>query len=139
MKNRYRMYIRDKHKGGKVFWIQENGTNNRESLGTKDKAQAKGLLDLKNQPHQFTDFHVQMARTHLLVSDLFLFRRRRMSADLNNDSPLVIAAGEEEPMRRSMVWLMAISVGVVVANIYYAQPLLADIAHSFGLAVTQAG
>jgi len=38
-----------------------------------------------------------------------------------------------------MVWLMATSVGVVVANIYYAQPLLADIAHSFGLTVTQAG
>jgi predicted MFS family arabinose efflux permease len=62
-----------------------------------------------------------------------------MSADLNNDSPLVIAAGEQEPMRKSIVWLMAISVGVVVANIYYAQPLLADIAHSFGLTVTQAG
>jgi predicted MFS family arabinose efflux permease len=28
---------------------------------------------------------------------------------------------------------------VVVANIYYAQPLLADIAHTFGLTVTQAG
>src|SRR5580658_6907526 len=44
-----------------------------------------------------------------------------------------------EPMRRSMVWLLATTVGVVVANIYYAQPLLADIAHSFKLTVTQAG
>lgn len=34
---------------------------------------------------------------------------------------------------------MATTVGVVVANIYYAQPLLADIAHSFGLTVEQAG
>jgi predicted MFS family arabinose efflux permease len=42
-------------------------------------------------------------------------------------------------MRRSTVWLMAATVGVVVANIYYAQPLLADIAHSFGLTVTRAG
>jgi predicted MFS family arabinose efflux permease len=46
---------------------------------------------------------------------------------------------EQEPMRRSTVLLMATTVGVVVANIYYAQPLLADIAHSFGLTVNQAG
>jgi predicted MFS family arabinose efflux permease len=38
-----------------------------------------------------------------------------------------------------MIWLMATAVGVIVANIYYVQPLLADIAHSFGLSVTQAG
>ncbi len=43
------------------------------------------------------------------------------------------------PLRQSTVWLMATTVGVVVANIYYAQPLLADIAHSFGLSVTRAG
>jgi predicted MFS family arabinose efflux permease len=70
---------------------------------------------------------------------LFLVRKRRMRADSNDASPLAIAAGEQEPMRRSMVWLIATSVSVVVANIYYAQPLLADIAHSFGLTVTQAG
>ena len=35
--------------------------------------------------------------------------------------------------------LMTISVGVIVANIYYAQPLLADIARGFGLSVTGAG
>ena len=42
-------------------------------------------------------------------------------------------------MRKSLILLMATAVGVIVANIYYAQPLLADIAHSFGLSVTQAG
>jgi len=42
-------------------------------------------------------------------------------------------------MRRQTVLLLATTVGVVVANIYYAQPLLADIAHSFGLTVTKAG
>jgi predicted MFS family arabinose efflux permease len=40
---------------------------------------------------------------------------------------------------QSTVWLMAITVGVIVANIYYIQPLLADIAHTFGLSVTRAG
>jgi len=62
-----------------------------------------------------------------------------MSADLSDASPLATAAGGREPMRRQTVLLMATTVGVVVANIYYAQPLLADIAHSFGLTVTNAG
>lgn len=69
MKNRYRIYVREKHSGGKIWWIQDNQTNKRESLRTADKAGAKRFLDLKNQGHQFTGFHVQMARTHLLVSD----------------------------------------------------------------------
>src|SRR5271167_209371 len=62
-----------------------------------------------------------------------------MDADSNDIALNAAAAGEQEPMRRSTVWLMAATVGVVVANIYYAQPLLADIAHSFGLTVTRAG
>jgi len=35
--------------------------------------------------------------------------------------------------------LMAISVGAIVANIYYAQPLLANIAHDFSARVTAMG
>jgi len=42
-------------------------------------------------------------------------------------------------MSRSIVWLLAISTGCIVANIYYAQPLLADMAREFGLSVTQIG
>jgi len=63
------MFIRDRHAGGKIYWCQDNVTGKRESLQTTDKAKARQLLDLKNQPHQFAGFHVQMARTHLLVSD----------------------------------------------------------------------
>src|ERR1700689_3396953 len=44
-----------------------------------------------------------------------------------------------QPIPQSTVWLMAITVGVIVANIYYIQPLLADIARTFGLTVTRAG
>jgi predicted MFS family arabinose efflux permease len=42
-------------------------------------------------------------------------------------------------MSRRVVWLLAITTAVVVANIYYAQPLLADMARAFGLSVPQIG
>ena len=42
-------------------------------------------------------------------------------------------------MSRRIVWLLALTTGCVVANIYYIQPLLADIAREFGLSVTQIG
>lgn len=42
-------------------------------------------------------------------------------------------------MSRRVVWLLAVTTAVVVANIYYAQPLLADMAHAFGLSVPQIG
>ncbi len=42
-------------------------------------------------------------------------------------------------MRPRTIWLMAISVGVIVANIYYAQPLLADIARDLHFSVVTAG
>src|SRR6266480_4674915 len=40
---------------------------------------------------------------------------------------------------RRIVWLLALSTGCVVANIYYVQPLLADIAREFGLSIAQIG
>ena len=45
-------------------------------------------------------------------------------------------AGDFKPVH---VWLMAFSVGAIVANIYYIQPLLATIAASFRISVTQVG
>src|SRR6516162_6865132 len=40
---------------------------------------------------------------------------------------------------RRIVWLLALSTGCIVANIYYVQPLLAEIARDFGLSVAQIG
>jgi predicted MFS family arabinose efflux permease len=64
-----------------------------------------------------------------------------MSAGIDHiDRPALAPANPEPPaLRQSTVWLMAITVGVIVANIYYAQPLLADIGRTFGLSVTRAG
>jgi predicted MFS family arabinose efflux permease len=44
-----------------------------------------------------------------------------------------------EAIRPAHVWLMAFSVGAIVANIYYIQPLLATIAATFRISVTQVG
>jgi hypothetical protein len=44
MKNRYRIYVRGKHSIGKVWMIQDNQTGKRESLKTKDKNKALGIL-----------------------------------------------------------------------------------------------
>ncbi len=49
------------------------------------------------------------------------------------------ARASSAPLSNATVWFMAICVGAIVANIYYAQPLLADIARSFHLTVTEAG
>src|SRR5271157_2428321 len=71
-------------------------------------------------------------------------RRRCLSAKRKMDmaeartEPLVQRA-DQAFIPQSTVWLMAITVGVIVANIYYIQPLLADIAHTFGLSVTRVG
>src|SRR5947209_19991550 len=56
--------------------------------------------------------------------------------------PPVAAEGEHSdrpPLSAATVWVMALIVGVTVANNYYAQPLLADIARDFHLTVTRAG
>src|SRR3954470_24979085 len=42
-------------------------------------------------------------------------------------------------MSRRIVWLLALATGCVVANIYYVQPLLADIAREFGLSISRIG
>src|SRR3954469_756168 len=54
-------------------------------------------------------------------------------------APPPSAAEEPKPLAQSIIWLMAVTVAVVVANIYYIQPLLGDIAKAFGLTVTRAG
>ena len=44
-----------------------------------------------------------------------------------------MSSESERPLSSSLVLLMAIGCGAAVANIYYAQPLLAAIARSFSI------
>jgi integrase len=69
MSNRYRIYIRGKHSGGKVWWIEDNQTGERESLRTKNKQDAQAILLLRNRPCELAAHHAQIARTHLLLSN----------------------------------------------------------------------
>jgi predicted MFS family arabinose efflux permease len=58
--------------------------------------------------------------------------------DMAETEPLEQRAGKAF-VSQSTVWLMALTVGVIVANIYYIQPLLSEIARTFGLSITQVG
>lgn len=61
----------------------------------------------------------------------------RTSAVLNRSD--VLLERPEGAMSTSLVWLLAVSGGCIVANIYYVQPLLPDLARTFGLTATKAG
>ena len=43
------------------------------------------------------------------------------------------------PVDKKMVWLLAVVGGMAVANLYYIQPLLVDIAHSFSISESVVG
>lgn len=66
MKSMYRKFRKGK---GKVWYCQNNETGKQESLKTKDLAEANRLLDIKNHPYRFAAFNLQMARTHLQMSN----------------------------------------------------------------------
>jgi predicted MFS family arabinose efflux permease len=50
---------------------------------------------------------------------------------------------EDETLTRvvdmRLIWLLTVAAGMVVANLYYSQPLVANIAHSCALSASQAG
>ena len=54
---------------GRVFWIQDWETNKQESLGTKDKREALGLLHARNAPAKDASLNLQIGRAYLAASD----------------------------------------------------------------------
>jgi integrase len=65
MRNRYRLFRRC----GGTFYAFDNETGKRESLLTKDKAQAAALLQCKNEAHQQPAMSLQKARIYLVEGD----------------------------------------------------------------------
>ena len=54
------------------------------------------------------------------------------------DTLLTTPASTATRLPNGLVWLLALTCGLVVANIYYNQPLLAAIGRSFGVSDSQA-
>jgi hypothetical protein len=52
-----------------VFYWQENGTSNRGSLRTKDRAEAQRLVDAKNEAHKQPTLNLALGRAYLSAHD----------------------------------------------------------------------
>jgi hypothetical protein len=46
---------------------------------------------------------------------------------------------QRQPLTPKLTWLFALTSGLVIANIYYSQPLLAVVAGEFGRSTTHLG
>ncbi len=65
MQLKYRSYQR----AGGVFYWQENGTSNRGSFRTKDRAEAERLLAAKNEAHKQPTLNLALGRAYLSAHD----------------------------------------------------------------------
>lgn len=66
MKNRFRLYRRAKTG---VFYLHDGDTGKQESLGTRDRAEAKTLLATRNEAVRQPHLNLQIARAYLAASD----------------------------------------------------------------------
>lgn len=64
MRQKYRMFLR-----GSVYWTQDNTTGKQESLGTKDRTEARRLFNAKNEACRQPIINMQIARAYLFVGD----------------------------------------------------------------------
>ncbi len=62
-----------------------------------------------------------------------------LTKDIVASSTLEIQPTKAVRMDRRLVWVLAIACCISVANLYYSQPILADIGRSFHMSVDQAG
>jgi predicted MFS family arabinose efflux permease len=82
----------------------------------------------------------------LLLAPRSLANRRRDLAELTGEHPVDLgdiarpAQGvPKTQLTASLLWLLTITAGVSVANLYYSQPLLPDIARTFGTSTARIG
>jgi len=64
MRQKYRMFLR-----GSVYWVQDNDSGKQESLRTKDRIEAKRLLNAKNEACRQPVINMQIARAYLFAGD----------------------------------------------------------------------
>lgn len=62
-----------------------------------------------------------------------------LANDLATSSSMRTTTGTTTRMDRRLVWLLAVACCISVANLYYSQPILADIGRSFHMSVNEAG
>jgi predicted MFS family arabinose efflux permease len=86
---------------------------------------------LRNSTPDFNLTHCE--ETQFVVIKYTLIASPQANGATNHSPPAT------SPLSKATVWFMAASTGVIVANAYYIQPLLADIARTFGLTVTKIG
>jgi predicted MFS family arabinose efflux permease len=65
--------------------------------------------------------------------------RAQISAVNSNASSAVLAVPDPARLSAGLLFLLAVSCGVIVANLYYAQPLVGPISTSIGLAPSASG
>src|SRR5438874_13207516 len=66
MKQRFILYRR---KAGGMFYIEDTETRKQESLGTKDRAEAKSLLNARNESVRQPQLNLQIAKAYLSGTD----------------------------------------------------------------------
>src|SRR6058998_2403612 len=66
MKRRFVLYRR---KLGGMFYVEDTKTRRQESLGTKDRAEAKSLLNARNEAARQPQLNLQIAKAYLAGTD----------------------------------------------------------------------
>ena len=66
MKQRFILYRR---KVGGMFYVEDTETRKQESLGTKDRAEAKSLLNARNESVRQPQLNLQIAKAYLAGTD----------------------------------------------------------------------
>lgn len=66
MKQRFILYRR---KVGGMFYVEDTQTKKQESLGTKDRAEAKSLLNARNEAARQPQLNLQIAKAYLAGTD----------------------------------------------------------------------
>ena len=87
-----------------------------------------------------------MGRKNLAVRARFLSRKKGLFQLKNEHAHQTLAVSVPEtvqdiptPLDRLLAWMMAVACALSITNLYYVQPLLAEMGRSFRLSVNQIG